>query len=293
VSTKGIRVKTSTSTRAAAAVVGAATAAAVLIIGSTAASAEPHVDSSAYVLKTAGVLAISPSPYAQSVDGQADRQSVLDVTALPQLAGSGISLSALVAEAEGNTASADVAQVNVLELLKAKLVHTWCDGDSGGFDLVDGSLLGKRFDGPVPHQKIDVSPLISIEVNAQSHEDGALTVKGFVLSVLPAGNDPARALTDAEKQVAPDLLGLFGKPAAPAPLKSVGDLLTALNPNGDGLLTVTIGSATCTTGGGDDSTPAPTTTDEPAPTTTEDVPAEHREEAPAPEVVPFHLPVTG
>jgi hypothetical protein len=280
------RVKTSTFAGAGAAAVGAATAAAVLLLGSTAASAEPSVDSSAYVVRTDGVLSISPSPYAESRDGEHDRQSVADVAALPLHGKPGIGLSALVAEAEGHEAEATVAKVNLLDVLKAETFRTWCDGADGGsagVDLVNASILGTPVKAPLEDQKFPVSPLLEITLNQQDRDDDSITVTGFTLTLLP-GQDRKRELNDEEKEVAPDLVGLVRgqlPDLSQTPLRTVDDLLTALSPKGD-LLKITVGSATCAL-----------EDDEPE---AEQVVKKHEPEpgeAPRPAVVQKNLPVTG
>ncbi|GAA2867060.1 hypothetical protein GCM10010472_25460 [Pseudonocardia halophobica] len=280
------RVKTSKFAGAGAAAVGAATAAAVLLLGSTAAAAEPSVDSSASVFRTDGLLSISPSPYAESRDGEHDRQSVADVTALPLHGKPGIGLSALVAEAEGHRAEATVAKVNVLDVLKAEAFRTWCDGADGGsagVDLVNASILGTPVKAPLEEERFDVSPLLRITLNQQDRDDDSITVTGFTLTLVP-GQDRARDLTDKEQEIAPDLVGLVTgqlPDLRKTPLKTVDDLLRALSPKGD-LLKITVGSATCALEADEEH-------DEPAVKKHEPEPGE----APRPEVVQKNLPVTG
>ncbi|MFR9801189.1 hypothetical protein ACL02T_02670 [Pseudonocardia sp. RS010] len=281
--------KTSKFAGAGAAAVGAATAAAVLLLGSTAASAEPSLDSSAYVFATDGLLSTSPSPYAESRDGEHDRQSVADVTALPLHGRPGIGLSALVAEAEGHRAEATVAKVDVLGLLRAQTMRTWCDGADGGsagVDLVDASILGTPVSAPLEDQTVDVSPLVKIALNQQDRDDDSITVTGLTVTLLP-GQDRHRDLTDEERQLAPDLIGLV-RGALPdlqrTPLRTVDDLLTALSPKGD-LLEITVGSATCVLE--DEHADEPEA--EPVVNAYEPEPGE----APRPEIVRKNLPVTG
>ncbi|MCE0766371.1 hypothetical protein LWC35_26215 [Pseudonocardia kujensis] len=280
--------KTSKFAGAGAAAVGAATAAAVLLLGSTAASAEPVVDSSAYVFRTDGLLSISPSPYAESRDGDHDRQSVADVTALPLHGKPGIGLSALVAEAEGHRAEATVAKVNLLDVLKAETFRTWCDGADGGsagVDLVNASILGTPVKAPAEEQRFDVSPLLQVTLNQQDRDDDSITVTGFTLTLLPNRDDPKRPLNKEEQEVAPDLVGLVTgqlPDLQKTPLRTVDDLLRALSPKGD-LLKITVGSATCAL-------------EEEKEHEAEPVVKKHEPEpgeAPRPEVVQKSLPVTG
>ncbi|GAA4686856.1 hypothetical protein GCM10023215_23040 [Pseudonocardia yuanmonensis] len=279
--------KTSTFAGAGAAAVGAATAAAVLLLGSTAASAAPRPDSSAYVFETDGLLAISPTPYAESRDGEHDRQSVADVSALPLDGKPGIGLSALVAEAEGHRAEATVAEVNLLGILRADTMRTWCDGADGGsagVDLLDADILGTPVNVPLEDQKFPLSPLLEITLNQQDRDDDSVTVTGFTLTLLP-GQDRGRELNDKEKQVAPDLIGLVRgqlPDLRQTPLRTVDDLLKALSPKGD-LLRITVGSATCALEDEEEQDAEP-------------VVKRHEPEAgeaPRPEVVRKNLPVTG
>ncbi|MCE3552909.1 hypothetical protein LWC33_15775 [Pseudonocardia sp. RS11V-5] len=281
--------KTSKFAGAGAAAVGAATAAAVLLLGSTAASAEPTVDSSAYVFRTDGLLSISPSPYAESRDGDHDRQSVADVAALPLHGKPGIGLSALVAEAEGHRAEATVAKVNLLDVLRAEAFRTWCDGADGGsagVDLVNASVLGTPVKAPAEEQKFDVSPLLQITLNQQDRDDDSITVTGFTLTLLPNRDDPKRQLNKEEQEVAPELIGLVTgqlPDLQKTPLKTVDDLVKALSPKGD-LLKITVGSVTCAL-----EEKAKDHAAEPVVKKHEPEPGE----APRPEVVRKNLPVTG
>jgi hypothetical protein len=283
------RVKTSKFAGAGAAAVGAATAAAMLLLGSTAASAEPDVTSSAYVVETDGLLSVSPSPYAESRDGEHDRQSVADVSALPLHGKPGIGLSALVAEAEGHRAEATVAKVDLLGILRADTMRTWCDGADGGsagVDLLDAAVLGTPVNVPLEGQKFPISPLLEITLNQQDRDDDSITVTGFTLTLLP-GQDRRRELNDKEKEVAPDLIGLVRgslPDLSQTPLRTVDDLLTALSPKGD-LLRITVGSATCSLEQEHEKEKA-----------AEPVVRKHQPEpgeAPRPEIVQKNLPVTG
>ena len=292
------RVKTSQFAGVGAAAVGAATAAAVFLLGSTVASADPQVTASASLLRISGLVNVSPTPYAQSVDGEPDHQELASLGVIPGLDG-GIAGKLLTVDAEGHSAQATVAELDILKLVEADLVKTWCDGgaDEAGVDLVDARVLGTPIKAEQPSVTLDVSPLVKIEVNKQTRRDGYLTVEGLKVTVIPSGKPRTAPLSDAEKKAAPALLDLFGGDASKLPvLSTVGSLLDALHAGSDSLLTVTIGTASCAIAEDDDhDEPAADEHhddeqhDEPA----ADVPAAHREEAPAPTIVTANLPVTG
>ncbi|WP_181781147.1 choice-of-anchor P family protein [Pseudonocardia pini] len=282
------------------AAVGAATAATVFLLGSTAASADPQVTASASLLTVSGAISVSPSPYAQSVDGEPDHQELASIGLIPSLNDSGIAASLLAVDAEGHWAQASVARLDILELVKADLVKTWCDGDEGGLDLVGASILGQPLTATQPGTTVDVSPLIKVELNKQTRRDGTLTVEGLKVTVLPSAKNRAETLTDKEKAAAPELVGLLGGDASKLPLlRTVGDLLDALHAGSDSLLTVTVGTASCTfdeesaeePADDEHGDPPAESSDEPAEEVA--VPASHREAAPTPTIVPLHLPVTG
>lgn len=271
--------------------VGAATAATVFVLGSAVAAAGTDERSSASLLTVGGVVTISPTPYAESRDGEHDYQELASLGVLPGLGG-GIRSALVTAEAEGNKAEATVAKLDVLKLVTADAVTTWCDGDEGGLSIVNGRILGVPFSADQPPTTLDVSPLIKLELNKHTVADGALKVEGLKITVLPSAKPKAEKLDGAELAAVPDLLKAFGVDLAKAPLIStVGDLVDALGGGSGGLLTVTIGTAICSF-----DTPAP---EQPAADDHEEqeeapaVPAAHREEAPAPVIVEHSLPVTG
>ncbi|WP_345413584.1 hypothetical protein [Pseudonocardia xishanensis] len=290
--------KTSKIAGAGAAAVGAATAAAVFLLGSTAASADPQVTASASLLRVSGLVSVSPTPYAQSIDGEPAHQELASLGVIPGLDG-GIGGRLLTVDAEGHRAQATVAELDILKLVEADLVRTWCDGDSdeGGVDLVDGRVLGTPIKAEQPSATIDVSPLVKIEVNKQTRKNGYLTVEGLKVTVIPSGKPRTAPLSDAEKKAAPALLDLLGGDTSKLPvLSTVGSLLDALHAGSDSLLTVTIGTASCAVVSDEhpDEPAVEEHGDEQAPEEpSAAVPAAHREEAPAPTVVTADLPVTG
>lgn len=281
------RVKTSKFAGAGATAVGAATAAAVLLLGSPAASADPHVSSSASVFAAEGVLSTSPTPFAQSRDGKRDEQSIATLSALPRAGEYGVALTVLDAEAEGAKAQASVAELRLLEILEVTNLRTWCDGSgggTGGLDFARASVLGTPVEVPAKEETFDVSPLLRLTLDHQERDADSITVTGVTLSVLPGRDDPERPLDATEKAVAPDLVGLVTGAApnvAQTPLRTVDDLVKALSPKGD-LLTITVGSATC-------SLADEKQRDEPV----VDRSAAKPGQAPRPEIVRKNLPVTG
>jgi hypothetical protein len=274
------------------AAVGAATAAAALLFGSTAAVAdEAGPDSSAYGISASGLITVDPIPYVESRDGKPAHDELLKLAPADDL-----SVGVLTVDAKPGAATASVARVNVLGLLKADLVTTSCKGGDGALEIIKGSVLGTKLpENPIAGQKIDVSPLLTVTLGDQTRNpDGSLTVTGIELTVLPGRDDPKAPLTSDEKAALPglDKLGL----PVPADASTVGDVLGGLTgtlTGGRAVQTVTIGSATCgwydehgDGPAGDDhgddagpSAPAP----EPAATP----------EAPKPEIVKADLPVTG
>lgn len=279
--------------------VGAATAATVFVLGTAVAAAGTDERSSASLLTVGGVVSISPTPYAESRDGRHDYQELASLGVLPGLSG-GIRSALVTAEAEGNRAEASVAKLDVLKLVTADAVTTWCDGDEGGLRIVNGRILGVPFSADQPPTTLDVSPLIKLELNKHTVQDGVLKVEGLKITVLPSSKPKTEKLDGAELAAVPDLLKAFGVDLAKAPvISTVGDLVDALGGRDGGVLAVTVGTVICTF---DAPAPEQPAADEPAgdePTGDEPeadapaVPAAHREEAPAPVIVEHSLPVTG
>ena len=252
-------------TFAGAAAVGAATAVTALLIGSTAAVAdETGPTSSAYGISAAGLLTINPTPSVASRDGEPAHDELLKLAPAEN-----VSLGVLTVDAQGGAARTSVAEVRLLDLVKADLITTSCRDGKGQLEIVNGSVLGTKLPShPVSGQKIDVSPL---------------------LTVLPGTTDRDTKLTGEERSALPGLSGLSGArmPAAPATAGDVLDALGGARTTGDhAVQVVTIGSATCGAQPGADHG------DEHADTPPSDAPATG-DQAPKPEVVEAHLPVTG
>ncbi len=262
-----------------------------LLLGAAPAVAdEDDAVESAYALAASGLVDIDPIPAgAVSTDGELVQKELLGLGERTDDAeAAGIFLGVLNAEAEEGRAQASVARVELLQVLRADLVRTWCDGDDGGLEIVNGTLLGEDLPRlPVGSETTDISPLISISFNNQTRDsEGTLNVTGIEIEVLPGADDDVDLPVDRE-----DVGLLNGLLGADLPL----DLLTenavarALGLTSDGALqTITIGSATC-----------PARDDAAEHDDEDDDSSSHEEEepdedaAPAPSVVEADLAVTG
>jgi hypothetical protein len=237
----------------------AATAVTALLLGSTAAVAQEAASDSAYALSASGLLNIDPISYVESPDGNAAENQLAGIGDVLGEHQSAIGVGVLTAEARGGASETSVTKVNLLQLLRADLVRTYCEDGDGGMEIVRGTLLGRDLpETPVPSQVLDVSPLVKLTLNDQvRHEDGSLTVTGIELTVLPgAGENLDRVLTSDERAALPELTGLLGT-ELPA-VNTVGDLVNGVT-EGLGVQvdpsrpvqTITVGSATCSAGDGD------------------------------------------
>jgi hypothetical protein len=234
----------------------AATAVTALLLGSTAAVAQEAASDSAYALSASGLLNIDPISYVESPDGNAAENQLAGIGDVLGEHQSAIGVGVLTAEARGGASETSVTKVNLLQLLRADLVHTYCEDGDGGMEIVRGTLLGRDLpETPVPSQVLDVSPLVKLTLNDQvRHEDGSLTVTGIELTVLPgAGENLDRVLTSDERAALPELTGLLGT-ELPA-VNTVGDVVNGVT-SGLGVQvdpsrpvqTITVGSATCSAG---------------------------------------------
>jgi hypothetical protein len=293
---------------AGAAAVGAVTTVTALLLGSTAAVAqEDSFPDYAFGIAASGVLDISPLPYVESPDGKQAEDSLLSLGDVLGEHEDDIAFGLLTAEARDGHAETAVTELNLLSLLRADLVRTWCDDGEGGLEIVNGTLLGQPLpDTSVPGTKVDLSPLLTLTLNDQRrNSDGSLTVTGIQLKVLPGKTDPDEELTDEEQAALPGLSALLGTPLDLG-TSTVGGVLDQLNGAlgtnielGSPLQTITIGAANCheTGGGSDDSGDGPSSGDDPSGDNSGDstggaqtatLPA-----APAPSIVAAALPVTG
>lgn len=276
---------------AGAATIGAVTAATALLLGTTAAVATESRPTSAYGFAATGLVPVSPVPYVEWRAGAPLREELLGIEDASLGGQFPLSIAVLTAEARERAAESDVAEVRIPRVLDLELVHTWCERGSGGLDVVNGTVFGERVPpSPVPSQEFDGSPLLTVSFNRQvRHDDGALTVTGVQIEVLPgAAGNLDRRLTAQEQAAVPGIGELMGEDLGGG-AQTVGDVVeqlggpSALPTSGAALQTVTIGSVTCA---GPD---RPKDDDE------EDGEDDGGElpAAPRPEIVEHDLPVTG
>jgi hypothetical protein len=236
---------------AGAAAVGAVTAVTTLLLGATPALAQDSDSKgdSAFALSASGVLDINPISPVKSADGKLVHDELLSIGDVAGEYEDDISLGLLTSEAEAHRAETAVKEVNLLNILRADLIRTWCDGGEGGLQIINGTVLGHKLpDTSVPGKDIDVSPLVKVSLNDQKRNtDGSLSVTGIKLTVLPAPEvaDSNEKLDTAEKAALPVLGDLLGKDL-PVNTDTLGDLGGLA---GGDLQTITIGNATCQEGG--------------------------------------------
>jgi hypothetical protein len=242
---------------AGAAAVGAVTAVTTLLLGATPAMAQDSdsTGDSAFALSASGVLDINPISPVKSADGKLVHDELLSIGDVAGKYEDDISLGLLTSEAEANRAETAVKEVNLLNILRADLIRTWCDNGEGGLQIINGTVLGQKLpETAVPGKDIDLSPLVKLSLNDQKRNtDGSLSVTGIKLTVLPGPEaaDPEKKLSTQEKAALPVLGDLLGKelPANTDTVSSlVGQLGGTLALDGD-LQTITIGNATCQEGG--------------------------------------------
>jgi hypothetical protein len=240
---------------AGAAAVGAVTAVTTLLLGATPAFAQDSDSKgdSAFALSASGVLDINPISPVKSADGKLVHDELLSIGDVAGEYEDDISLGLLTSEAEANRAETAVKEVNLLNILRADLIRTWCDNGEGGLQIINGTVLGQKLpDTSVPGKDIDVSPLVKVSLNDQKRNtDGSLSVTGIKVTVLPAPEvaDPNEKLDSAEKAALPVLGDLLGK-ELPVNTDTLGGLVGDLGGLAGGdLQTITVGNATCQEGG--------------------------------------------
>jgi hypothetical protein len=300
---------------AGAAAVGTVTAVTTLLLGASPALAqEDSASDSAYALSASGILDINPISFVESADGTLVHDELLSIGDVAGPVEDDISVGLLTAEAESNRAETVVKEVNLLDILRADLIRTWCDNGEGGLQIVNGTVLGQPLpDTSVPSEELDVSPLVKVSLNDQKRNtDGSLSVTGIELTVLPA---PAVAnqdekLSAQEKAALPlvgDLIGTKLDSSAGTVGDVVGQLGGTLALDGD-LQKITIGNANCQEGaasgngdeasddgdnGGSDGDNGDSGDDDGDSGDGDDSDVKSAEPAPAPSVVQAALPVTG
>jgi hypothetical protein len=240
---------------AGAAAVGAVTAVTTLLLGATPAFAQDSDSKgdSAFALSASGVLDINPISPVKSADGKLVHDELLSIGDVAGEYEDDISLGLLTSEAEAHRSETAVKEVNLLNILRADLIRTWCDNGEGGLQIINGTVLGQKLpDTSVPGKDIDVSPLVKVSLNDQKRNtDGSLSVTGIKVTVLPAPEvaDPNEKLDSAEKAALPVLGDLLGK-ELPVNTDTVGGLVGDLGGLAGGdLQTITVGNATCQEGG--------------------------------------------
>lgn len=239
--------------------VAVAASAALLLAASPAFAAEESFVDSAYAFSASGLLDIDPLPAGvDSTDGEPISKEVLGLGERTSDAeADGIFVGLLNASAEAGKSEASVARVELLSILRADLIRTFCedaDPDRSGFEIINGTLLGEELpETMVPGQEYDLSPLATIVFNDQTRNaDGSLTVTGFELTLLPgAGDGRDERLSAADQAALPDLGGLLGVELPTSGIDTEQDLLDTLTgPLGvdldEALQTITVGVATCT-----------------------------------------------
>lgn len=241
---------------AGAAAVGAVTAVTTLLLGATPAFAQDSDSKgdSAFALSASGLLDINPISQVKSVDGTLVHDELLSIGDVAGEYEDDLALGLLTAEAESHRAETVVKEVNLLGILKADVIRTWCDNGEGGLQIINGSVLGQKLpDTSVPGKDLDVSPLVKLSLNDQKRNtDGSLSVTGIKLTVLPAPEvaEKEEKLSTQEKAALPILGDLLGK-ELPVNTDTVGGLVGELGglATGGDLQTITVGNATCQEGG--------------------------------------------
>ncbi|HET9255509.1 MAG TPA: hypothetical protein VFO16_09935 [Pseudonocardiaceae bacterium] len=272
-----------------AASVGAATAVAALLLGTLSGSAE-EPSSSAFGLAAEGLLPISPL---SRVDAPGDgHKALLEV---PGPDSKGIYVGVLKSEAQRYETRATALKVDILGL-RLKVLTSSCHGNQASSEIIKTDDGDKS--SPYAGQQLNLSPIVKVEFNRQTHYRDRVTVDAAVITLLPSERR-GQVLTENDLKLFSSLASSkykvptmeqvqqeHAKSKAPAgSLATAGDLLNSLktlNPamaiptqNGaNGLESVTVASCNCQAG------PA------------QQGPAEQAPAAPAPAPVQANLPVT-
>jgi hypothetical protein len=240
---------------AGAAAVGTVTAVTTLLLGATPALAQDDsTTDSAFALELSGLVDVNPISVVESVDGTLVHNELLSIGDVAGALEDDLSFGLLTSEAEANRAETAVKEVNILDILRADVIRTWCDNGEGGLQVVNGTILGNAIpDTSAPSEELDVSPLVKLSLNDQvRNTDGSLSVTGIELTVLPSGAaNPDEELTPEEQSALPVLGGLLGTPldSNASTIGDVADQLGGVAALGGLQQTITIGSVTCQEGG--------------------------------------------
>ncbi len=241
---------------AGAAAVGTVTAVTTLLLGATPALAqEDSASDSAYALSASGILDINPISFVESADGTLVHDELLSIGDVAGPVEDDISVGLLTSEAESNRAETVVKEVNLLDILRADLIRTWCDNGEGGLQIVNGTVLGQKLpDTSVPSKELDVSPLVKVSLNDQKRNtDGSLSVTVIELTVLAAPSvEKQYVKLSAQEKASLPLFGVLLGSKLDSSAGTVGDVVGQLGGtlalDGD-LQKITIGNATCQEGG--------------------------------------------
>jgi hypothetical protein len=238
--------------------VGAA-AVAALLLGSTPAFAQESGNDYAFGIEAAGVLAFDALPRVESTDGQLVGDQVAAIGDVLGEHEDAIAFGLLTTEARSGFAQTAVTELNLLDLLRADKVRTWCEDGDGGLEVINGTILGQDIpDTSVPNHEIDLSPIARLTLNDQvRNADGSLTVTGIKLEVVPGGlSNPGEVLSSEERAALPVIGGLLNAPLE-ATSGTVGDVVDQLSSTlgtqldlSDTVQTITIGEANCADTGG-------------------------------------------
>lgn len=239
--------------------VGAAAAVAALLLGATPAMAQESGNDYAFGIEAGGVLAFDALPRVESTDGQLVGDQVAAIGDVLGEHEDAIAFGLLTAEARSGFAQTAVTELNLLDLLRADKVRTWCEDGDGGLEVINGTILGRDIPNTsVPNHEIDLSPIARLTLNDQvRNADGSLTVTGIKLEVVPGGlTNPGEVLSSEERAALPVIGGLLNAPLE-ATSGTVGDVVDQLSSTlgtqldlSDTVQTITIGEANCADTGG-------------------------------------------
>lgn len=170
---------------AGAAAIGAATAVTALVLGSVTGHAQDDGSSSAFGLKLSGLIDQTISEAASDGTQQDSLLELPDDLPIP------VEAEVLSVTAEGSSALAKLAGVNVADEVIAKAVEVSCDGDSGTTTLVGLEIPGADLDEsfePEPNTTVIPEPLdevAQVTLNRQTtNDDGSVTIDGIVIDLV-------------------------------------------------------------------------------------------------------------
>lgn len=170
---------------AAAAAFGAATAVTALVIG-TATGAAQGGTSEAFGVLAEGLVPLEMVPHVQSSDGSTQSDSLAELPDNDLL-----SAAVLGIEAGDNVASAELAEVTVVDQIIASAVEVSCEGSDRNTTIVGLEIPGEDFSesfSPEPNTKIvpeQLAGVAQITLNRQTTTDeGGSRVDGIVVDLV-------------------------------------------------------------------------------------------------------------